>query len=209
MPSGVTHDRIAVAASPLLAGAATITQHWAGRPPLEAAMGGLLLTASHLACSHWLSPDLDLGSATIDERWGVLRPIWWPYERLIPHRHWLSHSGVSALLRLAYLFLALNAVLVVVALVILAEGALVSLLIANTPGSAMVWAFLVEQYLRMSTAGIALALEHPAEAVAIALGALAADLLHTGADRIDTARKIRRRYRRRPARRGAGTRRRT
>jgi uncharacterized metal-binding protein len=200
MPDGLTHDRIAVAASPVLAVAAIAAQHWGGRPPLEALMGGLLLTASHLACSHWLSPDLDLGSALIDERWGVLRPIWWPYERLIPHRHWLSHSGFSAVLRLAYLFLALNLVLAAMALVILAEGALVGLFVADIAGSARIFAFLFEQYVSVSTAGRALLGEHPAEAAAVAIGAIAADLLHTGADRIDTARKLRRRHRRRAAR---------
>jgi uncharacterized metal-binding protein len=208
MPDGLTHDQIAVAAAPLLLGTATLAQHWAGRPPLEALLGGLLLTASHLACSHWLSPDLDLGSAPIDRRWGVLRPIWRPYERLIPHRHWLSHSGLSALLRLAYLYVALNLVLAAVALLILAESALVGLFIVDTPGSAAIWAFLREQYVRMSTAGLALIRERPAEAALVALGAVAADLLHTAADRIDTARKTRRRPRRRAAR-YVGTRRRT
>lgn len=208
MPDGLTHDQIAVAAAPLLLGTTTLAQHWAGRPPLEALLGGLLLTASHLACSHWLSPDLDLGSAPIDRRWGVLRPIWRPYERLIPHRHWLSHSGLSALLRLAYLYLALNVVLAALALLILAESALVGLFIVDTPGSAEIWAFLREQYVRMSTAGLALIREWPAEAALVALGAVAADLLHTGADRIDTARKTRRRPRRRAAR-YVGARRRT
>lgn len=201
MPSGSTHDRIAVAASPLLAGAGIAAGHWLGRPPLEAILGGMLLVASHLACSHWLSPDLDLGSAPIDERWGVLRPIWRPYERLIPHRHWLSHSGLSALLRLVYLFVALNVVLLLLGLLMLLEGALIGWLVASSVGSRALWAWLWERYLAVSTAGLALVRAYPAETLAVAAGALAADLLHTLADRADTARKRRYRRRARSARR--------
>jgi uncharacterized metal-binding protein len=189
MPSGATHDRIAVVASPLLAAGATGVGLWLGQAPLAALMGGALLTASHLACSQWLSPDLDLGSSEIDERWGMLAPIWRPYERAIPHRHWLSHSGLSALLRLAYLFVALNVILLGVGLIVLLQGAAIGLFIADLPGSRMVWAWLWAQYLAVSTAGLALVLAQPAAALAIMAGALAADLLHTVADLIDTRRK--------------------
>lgn len=192
MPSGAIHDRIAVVASPLLAIGATAAQLALGRAPLEALLGGMLLTASHLACSNWLSPDLDLGSATIDERWGVLFPIWWPYERLIPHRHWLSHSGVSALLRLLYLFVALNVVLLLVGALILLQGAVIGLFVANLPGSASVWAWLLARYIAVVSAGLELVRVYPVETLALAGGALIADLLHTGADLIDTQRKRRR-----------------
>jgi uncharacterized metal-binding protein len=201
VPSGQTHDRIAVAAAPLLAGAGVAAGHWLGRPPLDAILGGLIFTASHLACSQWLSPDLDLGSAAIDERWGWLRPIWRPYERLVPHRHWLSHSGFSAFLRLCYLFLALNAVLLLVGLVMLLDGFLIGLFVADTADSRALWAWLLERYLAVSTAGLALLRAHPAEAAAVAAGALAADLIHTVADRATTAHKRRYRRSRRPARR--------
>ena len=202
MPSGLTHDRIAVAASPVIAGVGIAVGYSLGRPPLEALLGGMLLAASHLACSQWLSPDLDLGSAVIDERWGVLRPIWWPYERVVPHRHWLSHSGFSALLRLYYLFLALNLVLLLIGGVILLQGALIGLVVADTVGSGLIWAWLLAHYLQVITAGMTLVRDHPAETIAVAAGALLADLLHTLTDRVDTARK------RRPRRR-AGRRRRT
>jgi len=47
---------------------------------------------------------LDLVSLPF-KRWGLLRFIWIPYQRLIPrHRHWLSHGIiVGSALRLAYL----------------------------------------------------------------------------------------------------------
>lgn len=57
--------------------------------------------------TYFLSPDLDLHSR-IYRRWGVLRWIWIPYQKLIPHRSWLSHSGpISATIRLGYLYLLL------------------------------------------------------------------------------------------------------
>lgn len=192
MPSGETHDRIAVLLSPLLAAGGALTASALGRPPLAALLDGLLLTASHLACSHWLSPDLDLGSSLIDKRWGVLAPIWRPYERLIPHRHWLSHSGLSAFLRLAYLFVALNLLLLGLSLVILLQGFLIGLFIAGTPAAAELWAWLREQYLGVSTAGLAVLRDRPAEALAVVAGAFLSDFIHTVSDKIDTARKRRR-----------------
>jgi uncharacterized metal-binding protein len=197
MPSGATHNLIAVIASPPLLALTSAGLAWGlGAPPLVALHGGLLLTASHLACSHWLSPDLDLAASMQDERWGVLRPIWRPYERLIPHRHWLSHSGFSALLRLVYLFLALNVVLLGVSLLMLAQAALVGLLVADTPTSAAVGRWLLEQYLVFASAGLRLVAVYPLEATLLLVGALASDVLHTSADYIDTRRKRRKRRRR-------------
>jgi len=192
MPAGDTHDQIAVAASPLLAVAGAALAHSLGRPPLAALLDGLLLTASHLACSRWLSPDLDLPSAAIDRHWGVLAPIWRPYERLIPHRHWLSHSGLSALLRLAYLFVALNLLLIGLALLALLQGFVVGLFVADTPTSSMLWRWLRAQYLAIGTAGLALVRDRPAESLAVLAGTFFSDLLHTVSDRVDTARKRRR-----------------
>jgi uncharacterized metal-binding protein len=52
----------------------------------------------------WLSPDLDLPKSNPRRRWGILKPIWNPYHKIIPHRSWLSHSvGLSTALRVAYL----------------------------------------------------------------------------------------------------------
>ncbi|MBM5801763.1 MAG: hypothetical protein FJ077_13230 [Cyanobacteria bacterium K_DeepCast_35m_m2_023] len=39
----------------------------------------------------WLSPDLDTRSNP-SRRWGPLRLLWWPYQRLLRHRSLLSHS---------------------------------------------------------------------------------------------------------------------
>jgi uncharacterized metal-binding protein len=48
-------------------------------------------------------PDLDTRSVQI-RRWGLLRWIWWPYRRVVPHRSRLSHGVlVGTFLRLVYL----------------------------------------------------------------------------------------------------------
>ena len=53
----------------------------------------LIATVSCLAGGLWLSPDLDTRSNAL-RRWGVLRFLWWPYRRLIPHRSLWSHGPV-------------------------------------------------------------------------------------------------------------------
>jgi len=65
---------------------------------------GLIATASYYLAGMYLSPDLDLVSRPF-KRWGLLRWLWLPYQRLIPrHRHWLSHGPViGSLVRLLYL----------------------------------------------------------------------------------------------------------
>lgn len=98
MPSGPVHDRItavgAVLALPAWWYASPTPQNW---PVAGALVGGILF-------SGWmLSPDLDLNSS-IYKRWGPFRFLWWPYQKLVPHRSWVSHSWfISPLLRVAYL----------------------------------------------------------------------------------------------------------
>jgi uncharacterized metal-binding protein len=65
---------------------------------------GMIAASAHLLGGLYLSPDLDLKSKPF-KRWGVLRVLWLPYQKLIPcHRHWLSHGViVGSVLRLLYL----------------------------------------------------------------------------------------------------------
>jgi uncharacterized metal-binding protein len=64
---------------------------------------GIIAGASHFLGGYWLSPDLDIKSRPY-LRWSVLRFVWIPYQRFIPHRSPLSHAPVlGSLLRLAYL----------------------------------------------------------------------------------------------------------
>jgi uncharacterized metal-binding protein len=93
MPGHRVHDGIALATAPLLA---------AGTYAVSDISTAGVLAGSYLVASFWLSPDLDIDSAPL-RRWGPLRVVWLPYTWAVPHRSILSHSGVSALLRLAYL----------------------------------------------------------------------------------------------------------
>jgi uncharacterized metal-binding protein len=65
---------------------------------------GIVAGFAHLLGGLYLSPDLDLVSTPF-KRWGVLRVLWLPYQKLIPcHRHWLSHGViVGSIARLSYL----------------------------------------------------------------------------------------------------------
>ena len=65
---------------------------------------GIIAASAHLLGGLYLSPDLDLKSIPF-KRWGFLRVLWLPYQKLIPcHRHWLSHSViVGSVIRLLYL----------------------------------------------------------------------------------------------------------
>jgi uncharacterized metal-binding protein len=57
---------------------------------------------------YWLSPDLDIKSRPF-LRWGILRFIWLPYQRFIPHRSPLSHAPVlGSVIRLLYLVVFLS-----------------------------------------------------------------------------------------------------
>lgn len=68
---------------------------------------GLALGSGIVIHGLLLSNDLDVRSKPY-RRWGVLRFIWWPYKRLIPHRHWLSHAPiVGTSLRILYMVLLL------------------------------------------------------------------------------------------------------
>ncbi len=94
MASGLNHDRAILFASPVVL---VVGCYQFG---LEL---GIIAGASHFLGGYWLSPDLDIKSRPF-LRWSVLRFIWIPYQRLIPHRSPLSHAPVlGSLLRLAYL----------------------------------------------------------------------------------------------------------
>lgn len=95
MASGKNHDRAIYFCSPVVL--ALGSYYWG----LEL---GLIAASAHVLGGLFLSPDLDLVSRPY-KRWGLLRFIWIPYQRLIPrHRHWLSHGViVGSIVRLLYL----------------------------------------------------------------------------------------------------------
>ena len=94
MASGKNHDRSILFASPIV-GIIGVSHS------LEL---GIIAASAHLLGGLYLSPDLDLKSNPF-KRWGVLRVLWLPYQKLIPcHRHWLSHGViVGSVCRLIYL----------------------------------------------------------------------------------------------------------
>jgi uncharacterized metal-binding protein len=94
MASGKNHDRSILFASPVVAIVV-------GSYSLEL---GIVAASAHLLGGLYLSPDLDLVSKPY-KRWGYLRVLWLPYQKLIPcHRHWLSHGViVGSVVRLLYL----------------------------------------------------------------------------------------------------------
>ena len=95
MASGRNHDRAIYFATPIVFG---VGISYFG---IEL---GLIAGAAHYVGGLMLSPDLDLVSRPF-KRWGLLRFIWLPYQRLVPrHRHWLSHGPViGSAVRLVYL----------------------------------------------------------------------------------------------------------
>ena len=94
MASGRNHDRSILFASPIV-GIIGVSYS------IEV---GIVAAAAHIVAGLYLSPDLDLVSKPY-KRWGWLRWIWVPYQKLIPcHRHWLSHGViVGSIVRLLYL----------------------------------------------------------------------------------------------------------
>jgi uncharacterized metal-binding protein len=102
MPNGRTHDIItfvtAAASTP-----AVLNSHLPEIGPVTTAV----LVGTYLASGLLFSPDLDLYSKPY-RRWGPLRFIWLPYQKLIPHRNWVSHSFVvGPLFRVCYFALML------------------------------------------------------------------------------------------------------
>lgn len=97
MPSGKVHDGFTVATA---LGAIPLCGWYL--PPETRPLAWLVI-ASYTFSGIWLSSDLDVESSAY-RRWGPLRWLWWPYQKLVPHRSWISHGlGVGPLLRVAYL----------------------------------------------------------------------------------------------------------
>ena len=95
MPSGATHDRITLWSLPVVAGMASILT--------ESGELTLLVAGGYLFGGLMLSPDLDLRSRPY-KRWGWLRWIWLPYQKMLRHRSFFSHGPiVGTTLRVVYL----------------------------------------------------------------------------------------------------------
>ncbi|MBO9539572.1 metal-binding protein [bacterium] len=94
MPSGRTHDRITyLAALPVAWGAFAYAQ---------SALHAALAAVGVLFGGLMFGPDLDVKSVQY-YRWGPLRWIWWPYQRMFRHRSVWTHGVIASLaVRLVY-----------------------------------------------------------------------------------------------------------
>lgn len=104
MPNGPTHDFITVVSAAAIA-PLVLTSALPDNNPTNT----VLLLGSYLASGLLFSPDLDLKSAPY-KRWRMLRFIWIPYQKMVPHRSWISHSFLfGPLLRILYFTLVMAA----------------------------------------------------------------------------------------------------
>lgn len=165
MPDARTHDVITVLSAVALAPLYQTIQT-ANNVPLEAAaLNTIILAGAHLVSGMFFSPDLDLDSR-IDNRWGPLMWIWWPYMRVIPHRHFWSHSLVfSPLLRLLYFYSVLA--------LLLSGGAWLL---------AQVGVILPDYRVRLNAFLLGFARDYPAQTWAVLLGFITGSAAHTIAD---------------------------
>lgn len=96
MPGAQTHDMITLVSGVVLAPV------WWLASPDHALSTVLTITVAHLVSGLAFSCDLDVNSIEY-KRWGPLRIIWWPYQKMVFHRSVLSHGLViGPLFRLAY-----------------------------------------------------------------------------------------------------------
>ena len=97
MPSGSTHDRITLWLFP---GVVFITYLITRDGELTLLLGGGFFFAGLM-----FGPDLDIYSIQF-KRWGILRVIWLPYQKLLRHRSWFSHGLIiGTIIRIVYLLL--------------------------------------------------------------------------------------------------------
>jgi uncharacterized metal-binding protein len=95
MPSGATHDRITLWSLPWLVGCSYALT---GDGELT-----LIIAAGYLFSGLMFGPDLDIYSRQF-KRWGKLRWLWLPYQKMLTHRSLLSHGVIiGTTLRLLYL----------------------------------------------------------------------------------------------------------
>ena len=128
MASYKTHDRVTLYSACALGPAC----YWAIHT-YEPTVGGyafastplsttLLVVGVYLVSGLLLSNDLDTDSR-IYRRWGPLRVLWYPYQRLVAHRSVLSHGIlIGPVLRMVYLYVLVELVLLVVSRVAILAG---------------------------------------------------------------------------------------
>ena len=95
MPSGKNHDRLTWLCLPLVVGITTIVT--------RNSQLVCLLTGGFLFSGLMFGPDLDIYSLQY-KRWGLLRWLWLPYQKILPHRSLFSHGlFIGTAIRIFYL----------------------------------------------------------------------------------------------------------
>ncbi len=148
MPNARAHDFITI----VTGAAGTPLALNAGLPDMSP-VNAAVIVGSYLASGLLFSPDLDLRS-TPYRRWRGMRWIWLPYQRMVPHRSWISHSlVVGPILRILYF----AGVMALLALIVLG---LLNLLVPVDPtGTLFKWAATISAWMEghPSTVGYAVA----------------------------------------------------
>ena len=102
MPSGKTHDVITfLLAAPVFAGAYSLTRS----APIALAVAGAFLFGGLM-----FGPDLDTVSKQAS-RWGIFKPLWYPYRVCFKHRSRWSHGLVFGTLFRVIYFIGITTVL--------------------------------------------------------------------------------------------------
>jgi len=97
MPDGRTHDSLTLVTASFMT-PISLGLIFESNPGQAA-----LFLGSYLLSGLLFSDDLDISSIEY-KRWRLLRFIWLPYQKLVPHRSWLSHGLiVGPALRILYL----------------------------------------------------------------------------------------------------------
>ncbi len=95
MPSGQTHDRITLWSLPWVVGVSLLFT--------RSCELTLIIAGAFLFSGLMFGPDLDIYSIQF-KRWGKLRFIWVPYQKVLRHRSLLSHGLIiGTIVRVVYL----------------------------------------------------------------------------------------------------------
>ncbi|MBO9129970.1 metal-binding protein [Bacillus sp. 165] len=104
MPSGKTHTKLNLIALPVII-VLLFSYGYTSKSFL------LFFTIGFIIGTYFLSPDLDIRSASY-RKWGLFRIIWYPYQVIMPHRSFLTHTFIIGdLIRLLYLLFVLSPIL--------------------------------------------------------------------------------------------------
>jgi uncharacterized metal-binding protein len=114
MPRGITHDKITFVSAPLV-GISTYAL-------TNDSISTMIVTGAFVFSGLMFSGDLDLPSRQYF-RWGPLRFIWKPYQRMFSHRSIWTHGVLlGTIIRVLYLYLWISAGLLISTVTPFVEG---------------------------------------------------------------------------------------